>query len=66
VAPTAAAAPALPPRRAFLAATPDFQTQFGYAKSAPGKANMTLCSKAVGQQFGCLAVTLEMPFKDCA
>jgi murein tripeptide amidase MpaA len=27
---------------------------------------MALCSKAVGQQFGCLAVTLEMPFKDAA
>jgi murein tripeptide amidase MpaA len=51
---------------AFCSATPDFQTQHGYAVAAPGKANMTLCSKAVGARFDCLSVTLEMPFKDAA
>ena len=26
--------------------------------------NLTLASKYAGQSFGCLALTLEMPFKD--
>ena len=51
---------------AFLAASPDFQTKYGYGVSRPGNANLTLCSKQVGERFGCLAVTLELPFKDNA
>ncbi|MEW5306259.1 MAG: hypothetical protein WDW36_008735 [Sanguina aurantia] len=49
---------------AFKRASPEFQTKFGYAEDKPGQANLTLASKAVGARFGCLAVTLEMPFKD--
>lgn len=43
---------------------PDFQTEFGYPKDEPGKANLTVASNWVGEQFNCLALTLEMPFKD--
>ncbi|WP_340676907.1 M14-type cytosolic carboxypeptidase [Paraglaciecola sp.] len=45
-------------------ATPEFQDTFGYAKDKPGEANPTVATHAVGQQFDCLAFTLEMPFKD--
>ncbi|MEM7329279.1 MAG: M14-type cytosolic carboxypeptidase [Pseudomonadota bacterium] len=43
-----------------------FQTQFGYPVNAPGKANLTICSNALAERFDCLAMTLEMPFKDDA
>lgn len=43
-----------------------FQTQFGYPVSAPGKANLTICTNALAERFDCLAMTLEMPFKDDA
>jgi murein tripeptide amidase MpaA len=43
---------------------PDFQTEHGYPEGKPGSANMTLCSSWVAEAFGCLATTLEMPFKD--
>lgn len=52
--------------QALKKACPDFQTKYGYPKSAPGRANLSLCSKAVGEQFKCLSLTLEMPFKDTA
>lgn len=45
---------------------PDFQTEKGYPVAQPGKANPTLCTAFVAQHFGCLAMTLEMPFKDTA
>jgi murein tripeptide amidase MpaA len=51
---------------ALLAASPDFQTKYGYPDAKPGKGNMTLCSNWVAETFGCLALTLEMPFKDNA
>ncbi len=44
--------------------TPDFQTRIGYPPSGPGKANLTMSTNAVAERFGCLAMTLEMPFKD--
>lgn len=44
--------------------TPDFQTQFGYDKDEPGKANLTVGSNWVAETFTCLSNTLEMPFKD--
>ncbi|MEO0449281.1 MAG: M14-type cytosolic carboxypeptidase [Pseudomonadota bacterium] len=43
-----------------------FQTQYGYPVNAPGKANLTICSNALAERFECLAMTLEMPFKDDA
>lgn len=44
--------------------SPDFQTQFGYDKDEPGTANMTVCTNNIAHRFDCLAMTLEMPFKD--
>lgn len=53
-------------KSAFLAATPEFQTQYGYELDEPGKANMTVANSAVGERFKGLSYTLEMPFKDNA
>ncbi len=47
-----------------LAITPEFQDVKGYDKDEPGQANLTLASNWVGEQFNCLAYTVEMPFKD--
>lgn len=46
------------------AATPDFQTEKGYPKAAPGKANLTMSTNQLAERFGAVAMTLEMPFKD--
>ena len=43
-----------------------FQTQFGYPISSAGKANLSICTNALAERFDCLAMTLEMPFKDDA
>lgn len=51
---------------ALAAASPDFQTVHGYAADKDTKVNMSLASKYVGHTFGCLSLTLEMPFKDNA
>lgn len=47
-----------------IAVTPEFQDDKGYDKDEPGKANLTVASNWVGEQFKCLAFTFEMPFKD--
>ncbi|TCD02089.1 hypothetical protein EYB45_10475 [Erythrobacteraceae bacterium CFH 75059] len=46
--------------------TPDFQTELGYVKAAPGAANLAMSTNQVAQRFGAVAMTLEMPFKDHA
>ncbi|SEA20635.1 M14 family metallopeptidase [Alkalimonas amylolytica] len=51
-------------RQYLLMASPEFQNEHGYEVDAPGKANMTVASNWVAQQFNCMAFTLEMPFKD--
>ncbi|WP_077337924.1 M14 family metallopeptidase [Pseudocolwellia agarivorans] len=51
-------------KQILLAITPEFQDDIGYSKDAPGEANLTVCSNWVGEQFKCLAYTVEMPFKD--
>jgi len=51
---------------ALAQASPDFQTEHGYPKARPGKANLSMCTNAVAERFGCLAGTLEQPFKDAA
>lgn len=51
-------------RAAYLQATPEFQTEHGYELDAPGTANLTVASAAVGEKFKCLSFTIEMPFKD--
>jgi murein tripeptide amidase MpaA len=44
----------------------DFQTKVGYPVPAPGKANLAMSTNQLAHRFGCLAMTLEMPFKDAA
>lgn len=53
-------------KAAWIASCPDFQDTRNYGRSEPGKANPTLATNWVAQQFGCLALTIEMPFKDNA
>ncbi|PSJ81403.1 M14 family metallopeptidase [Neisseria iguanae] len=51
-------------KRALFAASPDFQDEIGYPKDKAGQANLSMATPWVGEQFKCLAFTLEMPFKD--
>jgi len=51
---------------AYKTASPDFQTKHGYPKSKPGNANLTMCTNYTAHAYDCLAMTLEMPFKDNA
>ncbi|OYW25827.1 MAG: hypothetical protein B7Z51_10715, partial [Methyloversatilis sp. 12-65-5] len=44
----------------------DFQTERGYAPDRFNDDMLTLASKWVFHRFGCLSLTLEMPFKDNA
>ena len=53
-------------KAALEAITPDFQTEFGYDVDAPGEADLSICTNYLTQTFACLAMTLEMPFKDNA
>ncbi|MEL6112147.1 MAG: M14-type cytosolic carboxypeptidase [Pseudomonadota bacterium] len=53
-------------KKTLAAITPDFQTKFGYPVSKPGTANLAICTNQMAARFGCLAMTLEMPFKDTA
>ncbi len=50
----------------FKAVSPDFQDLHGYAASKYSSDALKLASKWVGHRFGCLSITLEMPFKDNA
>ena len=51
-------------RRRLSEITPDFQSRYGYPRARPGQANMNLACNSVGERYKCLALTLEMPFKD--
>ncbi len=51
---------------ALVRANPDFQIEHGYPKAPPGRANMTMSTNHIAEAFDCLAMTLEMPFKDVA
>jgi murein tripeptide amidase MpaA len=57
-------------REALAARTADFQTTLGYPKSGPGRANLAMSTNQLANRFGpshgCVAMTLEMPFKDHA
>ncbi|MBA3670141.1 MAG: carboxypeptidase family protein [Sphingomonas sp.] len=44
--------------------SPDFQRTKGYAMAAPGEANMSMSTTQLAERFGCVSMTLEMPFKD--
>jgi murein tripeptide amidase MpaA len=47
-----------------LRASPDFQTEYGYAASKYSSDVLTLASKYIGHTFKCVSLTLELPFKD--
>jgi murein tripeptide amidase MpaA len=51
---------------ALVGANPDFQTEHGYPPGKETNVNLSLASNYVAHTFGCLALTLEMPFKDNA
>ena len=51
---------------AFKQASPDFQDAHGYEASKYKEDALKLASKYIGHTFGCLSLTLEMPFKDNA
>lgn len=53
-------------KKHWLEISPDFQIKYGYPINEPGKANLNICSKAIGEKFKCLSMTIEMPFKDNA
>ncbi len=48
--------------------TPDFQTKLGYPITGKGKANLTMSTNQLAERFGpsygCVSMTLEMPYKD--
>lgn len=51
---------------AYKKSSPDFQTKHGYGLSKPGEGNLTMCTNFTAHRYDCLAMTLEMPFKDNA
>ena len=51
-------------RNTLAALNPDFQTEHGYPPKARGEANLTMSTTQAAQLYNCLALTLEMPFKD--
>jgi murein tripeptide amidase MpaA len=44
--------------------SPDFQREQGYEIPAPGGANMSMSTTQLAERYGCVSMTLEMPFKD--
>ena len=46
------------------ALSPDFQKVHGYPKDKPGKADLSIASNYIANEFGIFSTTLEMPFKD--
>jgi murein tripeptide amidase MpaA len=50
----------------FKQVSPDFQDVHGYEASKYQTDALKLASKYIGHEFGCLSLTLEMPFKDNA
>jgi murein tripeptide amidase MpaA len=51
---------------AFMRASPDFQNTVGYPAGKYNEDALKLASKYIGHAYGCLSLTLEMPFKDNA
>ena len=50
--------------RALVRRSPDFQVAKGYPAAKPGTANLSMSTNQLAERFGCVAMTLEMPFKD--
>lgn len=53
-------------KRRLASISPDFQTRYGYELTPAGTADLRKATDYVAETFGCLAMTLEMPFKDAA
>ena len=51
-------------QQALINASPDFQTEIGYEKDKHGAELMSIGTNYIAETFNCLAMTLEMPFKD--
>jgi murein tripeptide amidase MpaA len=50
----------------YLIASPDFQNVHGYPKEQFSDETLTMGSPNITHRFGCLSLTLELPFKDNA
>ena len=50
----------------FMIASPDFQIEHGYGESPYTDEVLTMGSPHITHAFGCLSLTLELPFKDNA
>jgi len=50
----------------FKVASPDFQSEFGYPDAPFSPEVLTMGSPHITHLFGCLSLTLELPFKDNA
>ena len=50
--------------QALLRAAPDFQLKHGYSAGRYTEDALKLASKWIGNRFGCVSLTLELPFKD--
>jgi len=44
--------------------TPDFQTKLGYPVASAGRGNLAMSTNQLAERYGCVSMTLEMPFKD--
>lgn len=53
-------------RQLLATLSPDFQETYGYEVDAAGSSDLKKCTDYLAETFGCLSVTLEMPFKDAA
>ncbi len=53
-------------KSSWVATCPDFQVAQAYGSAHTTRANTTLATNWIAQNFDCLAFTLEMPFKDNA
>lgn len=48
----------------WMATNPDFQNTYGPEKKKAGEADLRIATNYIGETYGCLAMTIEMPFKD--
>ncbi len=53
-------------KQTYATISPDFQTKYGYPLSPPKSSDLRKATDYVAEAFGCLSMTLEMPFKDAA
>lgn len=49
---------------ALQTANPDYEPGHGYPEDPPGEADLSIGSKWVGENFKCVSLTLEQPFRD--